>query len=213
MGGRGARSGAGRQGGGGGLNPNDILSTRSLVSERERNRELVDEALGVFKNVNSEYGYTVGDIEVAKLKPKARAIAYYDGTNIAVNDRFFNKAGLEKAYKECADSGFHPKKGKKTAMEAVVSHEIGHALTDAVADKMGIKGLGKTDTAATRIVSQARKQTKHRGVVQMARKISGYATYSNAEAVAEAFSDVYCNGGKARSESKAIVNVVNSYLK
>ena len=211
MGGRGASSG--RQGGGGGLDPNDIISTRSLVSERENNAELVDEVLGVFRNVSDEYGYTVGDIEVAKLKPKANAIAYYDGANIAVNERFFNKAGLEKAYKDCVDSGFHPKKGKKTAMEAVISHEVGHALTDSVADKMGIKGLNKTDAAATRIVKEARKQTKHRGVVQMASKISGYATYSNAEAIAEAFSDVYCNGGKARSESKAIVNVMNSYLK
>lgn len=211
MGGRGASSG--RQGGGGGISANDILETRSLVSEREGNRELVDEALNVFRDIKGEYGYVVDDIEVAKLKPKANAIAYYDGANIAVNEKYFNKKGLEKAYKECVDSGFHPKKGKKSAMEAVISHEAGHALTDAVANKMGIKGLGKTDAAATRIVKEARKQTKHRGVVQMAKKISGYATYSNAEAVAEAFSDFYCNGSKARSESIAIVNVVNSYLK
>lgn len=47
----------------------------------------------------------------------------------------------------------------------------------------------------------------------MASKISGYATHSNAEAVAEAIADVYCNGKKAKSESKAIVNVMNKYLK
>ena len=50
-------------------------------------------------------------------------------------------------------------------------------------------------------------------VVQMAKKISTYATHSNAEAIAEAFSDVYCNGKKAHKESQAIVNVINSYLK
>ena len=211
MGGRGSSSG--RQGRAGGISDSDILSTRSLVSERERNTQLVDETLGVFRDVNKEYGYIVNDIEIAKLKPKANAIAYYDGANIAVNEKYFNKAGLEKAYKECVDMGFHPKKGKKTAMEAVIAHEVGHALTDAVADKMGIKGINKTDAGATRIVSEARKQTKHRGVVQMASKISGYATYSNAEAIAEAFSDVYCNGKKAHSESIAIVNVINGYLK
>ena len=86
-------------------------------------------------------------------------------------------------------------------------------MTDAVAVKMGMTGAGKLDRAATQIVNQARKQTKHRGVVQMARKISKYATYSNAEAIAEAFSDVYCNGKKAKAESHAIMNVVNSYLK
>jgi hypothetical protein len=47
----------------------------------------------------------------------------------------------------------------------------------------------------------------------MASKISGYATESNAEAIAEAFADWKCNGKKARTESKAIVNVVDSYLK
>lgn len=47
----------------------------------------------------------------------------------------------------------------------------------------------------------------------MAKKISTYATHSNAEAIAEAFLDVYCNGKKVHKESQAIVNVINSYLK
>ena len=57
------------------------------------------------------------------------------------------------------------------------------------------------------------KKTSHRGVVQMAAKISRYATESNAEAIAEAVSDVYCNGNKARAESLAIVSVVDKYLR
>lgn len=213
MGGRGARSGAGRQGSAGGVSPNDILSTRDLISDRGHNQQLVDELLTPFKDANNEYGYMVNQVQLATLKSGTNAIAYYDGANIALNEKYYNKKGLEKAYAECVKSGFHPSSGKKTAAEAVMAHEIGHALTDAVGNKMGISGLGKTDKAATRIVSEARKQTKHRGVVQMASKISGYATYSNAEAIAEAFSDVYCNGGRAKSESKAIVNVINGYLK
>ena len=47
----------------------------------------------------------------------------------------------------------------------------------------------------------------------MASKISGYAKTNPAETVAEAFCDVYCNGSKARKESKAIVNVIDGYLK
>lgn len=46
----------------------------------------------------------------------------------------------------------------------------------------------------------------------MSRKISEYATVSNAEAIAEAFTDVYCNGNKAKSESKAIMSVIDSYF-
>ena len=47
----------------------------------------------------------------------------------------------------------------------------------------------------------------------MASKISGYARSSNAEAIAEAISDCYCNGSKAKAESKAIKSVIDKYLK
>ena len=69
--------------------------------------------------------------------------------------------------------------------------------------------MGSIDEVSTMIVNQARKATGHKGVVQMASKISRYATVSNAEAVAEAFADWYSNGSKAQKESIAIVNVVN----
>lgn len=199
----------GRRAGGAGLNPNDILSTRDMISERHKN-SLVDEVLTVSRDLQNEYGISaqVNNFEIAKLKSKANAIAYYDGENIAVNEKFMKSDTINKAYDECVKQGFHPSKGNKTAMEAVASHEFGHAINDAIGRKMGLD----IDSSATKIVNEARKQTKHRGVVQMASKISGYATYSNAEAIAEAVSDVYCNGKKARSESRAIVNVIKSYL-
>lgn len=212
MGGRGARGSSGRQGGGEGLNPGDIVSTKSFMSERGRYN--ADDVLQAFKDVADNYGYVVEDIEIAKLKGKGKSVlAYYDGANIAFNESYLKGGQMDKAYAACVKSGFHPSNGNKTALQAVAAHELGHGLTDAVAAKMGITGLGKIDKAATRIVTEARKSTKHRGVVQMASKISKYATYSNAEAVAEAFSDVYCNGKKARAESRAIVEVVNKYMK
>ena len=208
MGGRGASS-SGRYGGGG-LSPADILSTNSFVSERH-NYDISNDVLDVFKNVNEEYGYVIGDILVAKIKGKGnKTMAYYDGTNIGFNEAYASTKVLNKAYADCVKSGFHPSNGNKSPAEAVASHELGHALTDAVGKKMG--GLD-IDRASDRIVKEAKKQTGHRGVVQMAKKISTYATHSNAEAIAEAFSDVYCNGKKAHKESKAIVNVINSYLK
>lgn len=209
VGGRGASS-SGRYGGGGGLSPADILSTNSFVSERH-NYDISNDVLDVFKNVNEEYGYVIGDILVAKIKSKSNnTMAYYDGTNIGFNEAYASTKVLNKAYADCVKSGFHPSNGNKSPAEAVASHELGHALTDAVGKKMG--GLD-IDRASDRIVKEAKKQTGHRGVVQMAKKISTYATHSNAEAIAEAFSDVYCNGKKAHKESKAIVNVINSYLK
>ena len=208
------RSG-GRRAGGSGVNPANIKSTKSLISEREGKQQLVDETMGVFKDVYNEYGVDVNDIQLAELTGRDRhsTLAYYDGANIAVNEAYFNEKTMNVAYQRSVESGFHPSNGNKTGLEAVVAHELGHKLTAEVGVKMGRNGWTDFDAVATDIVKEARKNTKHKGVVQMASKISGYATHSNAEAIAEAFSDVYCNGNKAKSESKAIMAVVDKYLK
>lgn len=207
MGGRGSSSG----GVTGGLTAGNILETTSFVSERGNYKDTVDEALGVFKDVNDEYGFIIQDIHMAKMDAKgASAIAYYDGENIGWNEKFMDKKTLENAYADCVKSGFHPSNGNKTAVQAVASHELGHALSAEAGKKMG--GLS-IDQASARIVNEARKQAGAKGTKQMAKKISGYATHSNAEAIAEAFSDVYCNGKNAKKESHAIVNVMNSYIK
>lgn len=212
MGGRGASSGgSGWTGGNSTLNPADIVSTTSLISEREGHTQEVDETLQTFKDIADEYGYIIDDIQLAVLKGDgASTMAYYDGSNIAINASYFDKVKMEKAYAQCVADGFHPPQGTKTALQAVASHELGHALTDAVGARMGtIKG----DTASA-ILKEAKKQGKFSGTVaDMAGRISGYAQFNPRECIAEAFSDVYCNGGKARKESQAIVSVMNKYLK
>lgn len=211
MGGRGASAG-GRESGGGKLDPSDILSTSEMITQRGERQAEVDAVLSVLRDFNNEYGTVIGEAQVATLAPGTNAMAYFDGDNIAVNESYFNNARMQTAYDSCVDSGYHPSRGKKSAMEAVAAHEVGHKLTADVAVKMGRKSYD-IDGTAEAVVKEARKQTKHKGVVQMSRKISRYATTSNAEAVAEAVSDVYCNGSKARAESRAIVGVLNKYLK
>lgn len=211
FGGRGASSGGGGFSGGGGLSPSDIVDTTSFVSARGQYEETVDEALSVFKEVNDEYGYIVEDIHMATLKGSgASAIAYYDGSNIGWNETYMNKKALDKAYADSVKSGFHPSNGNKTAVQAVASHELGHALSMEVGKKIGVYN---TDLASRQILKEAKKQTGHKSMYGLAEKISGYAKQSASEAVAEAFADVYCNGKKAHKESKAIVNVMNGYLK
>ena len=59
------------------------------------------------------------------------------------------------------------------------------------------------------IISRAAKQTGHgQDHKAFASKISGYAKESNRECIAEAVADVYCNGSKAKKESRAIVNIL-----
>ena len=208
FGGRGSSSG-GFGGGGGGLTSADILATTSFVSERGNYKDTVDEALGVFSDVKDKYGFIINDIEMATIKDGKSAIAYYDGSNIGWNEKFMNKQTLENSYAECVKQGFHPSKGNKTAVQAVASHELGHALSAEVGRKMGGKGI---DQASAQILKEAKKQTGHKKSIDVAKKISGYATHSPAETIAEAFSDVYCNGKKAHKESIAIVNVMDKYL-
>lgn len=214
FGGRGSSSSGGTGGGAtGGISESDIVSRTSLISEREGSQVLVDETMDVFKDVFDEYGTIVDDIQLATLKGAGMsALAFYDGSNIAVNKAFFNE-NMTKAYDACVKSGFHPSKGNKTAMQAVVAHELGHKLTADVGVKMGKNGWTDFDSIASSIMKEAKKGTKHRKNSDLAKKISGYAKESNAEAIAEAFADVFCNGKKAKSESKAVVNVINKYLK
>ena len=204
----------GRRGGGtGGVNPSDILGTNNLLIDTGLDEVTRGQVVKTLKDFQDEYGLDYRNTRIARLKPKANALAYYDGAGIAINSSYLNSDKMNDAMKKCAESGFHPPMGNKSGMEAVVSHELGHALTDMVGVKMGNQSWIDFDKTSTAIVNEARKQTKHRGVVQMAGKISGYATHSNAEAIAEAISDCYCNGKKARAESKAIKSVVDKYLK
>lgn len=214
MGGRGASS-VSRLSGGGRLDPSSIVSTTSFISERGKLQEEVDQVLEVFRDFENMYGYDVYDIQIAKLKgaDAMGALAYYDGANIAFNQNFVNADKMEKVYADTVQSGFHPNNGNKTGLQAVTAHEIGHALVGEIAIKQGKSAMGSIDEVSTMIVNQARKATGHKGVVQMASKISRYATVSNAEAVAEAFADWYSNGSKAQKESIAIVNVVNQLWK
>ena len=213
MGGRGASSGGEGWTGSGGGSAIDILDTTSLISAREGKQLEVDETLQTFKDMHDEYGYAVDDLQIATLSAKDDSVmAYYDGSNIAFNDTYFTKGVMEIAYARTVKDGYHPSQGNKTALQAVASHEIGHALTDRAIAKMGSK-LGKQDGAEA-ILKEAQKSIGHKGkLASMASKISGYAKESARECIAEAFADVYCNGKKATKESQAIVNTMNKYLK
>jgi len=201
-------------GSGGGVNPANIKNERDLVSEREGQQAAVDEVLAVARDIHNEYGVDVGQFMIADIGGKdARTMAYSDGDNIGFNSRYFDGDTMRSAYDDCVKSGFHPSRGNKTAIEAVASHEYGHVLTEKVAQKLGISGPYSMDDAAKTIVDRAVKTTSHRGSVSFAKKISGYAKKSNAECVAEAVADVFCNGRNARAESRAIVSTMNSMLR
>ena len=212
MGSRGASSGGG---GAGGMNPADIVSTESLISARGENQSGVDDTLTVARDIYDKYGITVTDFRVATLKGKSAksVMGYYDGfDNLAINKAYFDSKKMDSAYDSCVKSGWHPPRGNKTGTEALVAHEMGHKLSDAMGKKLGYN-INAVEGASSRIILEAKKNLGVKSVGDVRKKVSGYAKKNNAEAVAEAFADVYCNGKKASKESRAIVDVLDKYMR
>lgn len=217
--GRGRSNGSVTRNKGGGVKPGDIVKEEDMFYFEENKRSTgVDDALAVDRAIVSQFGEEAGAsvLNVSELKDHGVLGYYRSGDNsISLNQDYLDRDIMNATYDASVATGFHPKRGKKSGTEAVVAHEYGHALNDKAARKMGMD----MDSAATKIVSEARAslktkagKSKHRGVVQMANAISRYATTNNAEAIAEAFADVFCNAGRAKAESKAIVNTMKNYL-
>ena len=207
----GSCSSSGKGGGGitGGVNPKDIKGTTNLLIDTGLDEVTRSEVTRTLKDFQDKYGLDYNNTRIANMKPGTGVLAYYDGEGIAINNEYLNSDTMNTVYKKSVESGFHPSNGSKTGLEAVVSHELGHAVNGIIADRMGIS----LDASADRIVNEAMKNTKHKSVSTFQSKISGYAKQSYAETVAEAMADCYCNGKKARSESKAIQKVVDKYMK
>ena len=193
----------------GGVNTNDMKGTTNLLIDTDLDEITRGEVIKTLKDFQDKYGLEYNNTRIANMKPGTGVLAYYDGEGIAINNEYLNSDTMNAVYKKSVESGFHPSNGSKTGMEAVVSHELGHAVNGIIADRMGIS----LDASADRIVNEAMKNTKHKSVSTFQSKISGYAKQSYAETVAEAMADCYCNGKKARSESKAIQKVVDKYMK
>lgn len=211
MGGRG--SSFSRGGATGGVSAGQIVSTSSLISAREIKQTEVDQVLTALRNVAEQYGQDLNDVQLAKLSPGSSAMAYYDANgNLAINETYFDSTKMDDAYDRCTAMGFHPSRGSKSALEAVAAHEIGHHLTEIAGMRVGY-GAWHLDQISTDIMSEAAAQLSMKSMSAVAAQISGYAKADHAEAVAEAFSDVYCNGNSASAASRTVVDILGRYLR
>ena len=217
MGGGYSSSRGGWDGGGGG--GGKALSTADLISQREGKRSEVDQVLSVSRDIQNQYGLNL-DTYVAKMnKAGANTLAYYqfDARNpnqgiVAVNNSFFDSKKLDSVYDDSVKQGYHPSRGNKSGMEATVAHEMGHALTGELASRQG-GGYNSFERVSGQVLQDAKKSLGYKGQASnLGRKISGYGAKNPSEAIAEAFSDVYCNGSKAHRESIAIVDALNKRL-
>lgn len=215
FGGNGAGGESLGNGGGGSVN---VQSEQDVWSARHnpKNADFVDDINsgvaaiendfpGLMRNVETVNAATLGGAD------KQNTLGFYSSANksISINDNYTNVEKMNRVYDQAVKDGYHPSRGNKSGVEAVSIHETGHALTDYVAPRMGERTL---EGASKKIVNDAYKASKGRGGTKAwAGKISRYAQESYAECVAEAVADHYCNGSKASSQSKAIMNELFKY--
>lgn len=198
--------------------PINILNTEDVWSIRnhEGNAPYVDQINTSVATIKSDFPGvmdTVQSVDAATMggADAEGTLGFWsasDGT-LALNKNYTDVQKMNNVYDKAVESGYHPSRGIKTGVEAVTYHEMGHALTDSIASKMGVDNL---DKASERVVNDAYKATKGRGGTKAwAGKISGYAKESYAECVAEAVADYYCNGRNASANSRAIMSELRKY--
>lgn len=166
-------------------------------------RDMADDFPGLMNDVSRVDSVVMGGVD------KTSTLGFYGSGTVGINSNYTNVDKMNRVYDSAVKSGYHPSRGNKTGVEAVTYHEMGHALTDSIASKMGVKNL---DQASKKIVNDAYKASGGKGgTKKWAGSISGYAQQNFAECVAEAVSDVYCNGNKANKNSKAIMAQLRKY--
>lgn len=214
FGGRGAGGGESLSSGSG-QNIN-IVSTTDVWSYRHNpnNEPYVDAINSAVRGISDDFPGLMNDVntvDTAELggMDRTQTLGFYGDGQVAINSNYTDIRDMNRVYDKAVQSGYHPSRGNKSGTEAVTYHEMGHALTDSIAKKMGVKNL---DAASKKIVNDAYKASGGKGGTKAwAGKISKYAQENFAECVAEAVSDWYCNGSKAKLNSKAIMTQLNKY--
>lgn len=143
FGGRGSGSGGGGDLLGKSARVGKIGEVRDMLSERSSRQTETDDVLSVGRRMTGLYGgeSAVNQFQIAKVG--GGTMAYYDADgNLAMNEKYMNAEGMNRAYDAAVKNGFHPSRGNLSGIQAVAAHEYGHALTDLAAQRMGLGGFG-----------------------------------------------------------------------
>ena len=213
--GKGSAGGGESLGGGSAENINIVSQTDVWTfRHRQKNEAFVDSMNDSVRTVQEDFPGLMDDVKevnsaVLGGADKQNTLGFYGNGQLALNSNYTNVDKMNKVYDEAVKEGYPPGRGNKNGTEAVTFHELGHAVTDHVKDKVGAKDI---DGAAKIIVDNAYKNANGRGGTKAwAGKISGYAQKNNAECIAEAVADWYCNGNKASKQSKSIMAELKKY--
>ena len=201
----------GSSGGGEKVNVQDQIDVWSY-RHNKNNEPFVDSINSSASTVQKDFpelmsSGTIYSIDAGKYGgiDNTQTLGFYSADGqLSINRNYTNIDKMNRVYDKSVKEGFHPSRGNKDGVQAVTYHELGHAVTQQIVKQ----GYGKDmDAAAKKVVDNAYKNSKGRGgTKKWAGNISGYAQKNNAECIAEAVADFYCNGSKAKKESKAIMS-------
>ena len=214
----GGRSGSSGMGGGSGKpvdvrNEIDVWSFRHNPDNQPFVAAINEGARKIQNDFDDLMSETITSINAAELggEDRRHTLGFYTPStkSLSLNDNYVDIDKMNRVYDRSVAEGYHPSRGNLTGTEAVALHELGHALTDHVAKKMGAKDI---DDAAMKIFTAAYRASHGRGPYKnWAGQISGYAQENYAESIAEAVSDYYCNGTGASAASQAIMRELFKY--
>lgn len=198
--------------------PVNVVSETDVWTYRHRakNEPFVDAINAGARRIHDDFPEMMDSVEHVSASElggadKTGVLGYFDeqGKTVGLNRNYTDIDKMNQVYDQAVKQGYHPGRGNLTGTEAVMLHEMGHALTAHVMQKMGAKNF---DDAAKRIVKAAYKASGGKnGTFAWAGNISEYAQKNNAECIAEAVADYYCNGQNATEQSKAIMRELMKY--
>ena len=165
--------------------------------------EFANEIMNTRDALEAEYGPAVKRMSLeAAVFSDGSTLGAYGSDTLYMNEKYIKNKYLTQAMK--STGGFHPGIGDKTGAEAVAAHEIGHRLGEIAAKQAGISEKDIVSRAGNKIGVKTENVAGH---------ISGYARSNYGETIAEACSDVYCNGNNASKASRAVMAEIKSILR
>ena len=189
----------------------DPKAVRGTLKAMEKVMEQYPELQGTVSNIG------IGDKGIMACVPNNKTLDTY---NITMNPEYFTDVDVLKAY--YAEAVKRGEFTRGTDWRNVGVHELGHVLNGLAIQKTQQPSLYVKDwnigITASDIITEAWNEVSSQysaGTnLHDARKLlSNYASESEAETIAEAFSDVFSNRKKAQALSRGIVGVLKRLLR
>jgi SPP1 gp7 family putative phage head morphogenesis protein len=184
----------------------DKLGFKEVNWGRKITHELAGQIVGRLDKIFNMYPQLKGSMKTIQMDStmgNSIASVSYGGALKISTRHFWDTKESAKMYDRCIRLDFHP---KGTEYMDVITHECSHM----------IERITDWNEFAPKVTNEALSYlgiTSIKDKQLVAQSLSKYATYNEAEFMAESFADAISNGDKAKPISKEILKIINRELK